>query len=187
MSERVSRTILLCEDALHERLVKAYLRECDLPTQQPYLLSKVASRMAKGGNIGWVLQRFPPELHACRRRSKKARTLLICMADADEFPVSDRRQHFNTRLKEEGYEEFAVDDPLLALLIPRRHVETWIRSLLGEKMTEEEDCKSGLKLDKEQLRRAASTLREWARPGAKPGPTCVPSLEAALAAWRAIG
>jgi hypothetical protein len=186
MSDRVSQTVLLCEDQLHERIVKAYMKECGLPTHAPYVRPHVASQEQQGGNDAWVLNQFPIQVRACRQRQKKATTLLIVVIDADRFTVVDRRRQLNDRLKEAGYEELSVDDPVV-LLIPRRHGETWICSLLGETVTEDEDCKDWENPSKEEIRQAARTAYEWARPNATPGPTCVPSLQVALPEWRKIG
>jgi hypothetical protein len=80
----------------------------------------------------------------------------------------------------------AANDPVV-LLIPRRHVETWICSLRGEGVTEDGDCKDWDKPTKDQIRQAADTAYQWARPNAIYGPTCVPSLKTALPEWRKIG
>lgn len=95
MSERVSHTVLLCEDELQARLVRSYLRRCGVTAEPPYVREKIASRTVHGGNVGWVLTEFPRELHACRQRNKRARTLLIIVIDADEFEVAQLRRELN--------------------------------------------------------------------------------------------
>jgi hypothetical protein len=186
MSDRASQIILLCEDELHERLVKAYMKECGLETQEPCVRSLVASRLVQGGNVDWVLREFPGQVQACRQRQKRAKTLLVVMADADKYTVQQRLQHFNDRLQQQGAEPLGAEDPII-LLIPRRHGETWLASLLGKIVTEEEDCKGWNKPTKDEIRQAASTAYQWARPNAKPGATCVSSLKQALADWHRIG
>jgi hypothetical protein len=187
MSDRVSQTILLCEDDEHERLIKAYLKRCGLRFQSPNVKSLVACREQQGGNDAWVLNRFPKELHACRQRQKrKGKTLLIVLIDADKYSVDDRRRQLLERAKSAGLEQFAENEPV-ALLIPKRHIETWIRALLSETVTEEQDCKTWHVPTREEIRQAAQTLYEWSRPKATPGPSCVQSLRAALPEWRKIG
>ncbi len=186
MSERVSQTILLCEDELQERLAKAYVKKCGLPYQPPYLKALVASREQQGGNDSWVLNQFPRQLHACRQRQKKARTLLIVLIDADKHSVEDRRRQLMDRLTSAGFEAFGQTEPAV-LLIPKRHIETWIRALLGEQVTEEQDCKTWQDAKKEEIRRAADAVFAWSRANATPGQTCVPSLKTALAEWKKIG
>src|SRR5947207_2438623 len=104
MSDRVSQTILLCEDGVQERLTKAYLKGRGLPSQSPEVRSIVASREGGGSADAWVLTRFPTELDACRKRSKKAKTLLIALLDADNHTVENRRHQFFERVKSAGYE-----------------------------------------------------------------------------------
>ncbi len=186
MSDRVSQFVLLCEDVTHEQLAKAYLKKCRYENLGRLVRPRVASREQHGGNVGWVLNEFPKELHACRQRQKKSNTLLIVLVDADTFTVADRRRQLLERLKAAGYEGFGEKEPAV-LLIPKRHVETWICALLGDSVSEEEDCKSRDKSKKQDIRQAAETLFNWSRAKATPGPTCVSSLKTALPEWRKIG
>jgi hypothetical protein len=184
VSSRASRIILLCEDEAHQRLAVAYMNRCGIHRRD--VIDVVASRQKQGGNVGWVLDEFSRQLQACRQRHKaKANTLLVVVVDADTYTVDERRREFNDRLKQARQDELRADDPV-ALLVPRRHVETWIRSLLGRSVTEDEDCKGSSKPSKEDIRQAADTLHEWARENATPGATCVPSLSAAFPEWRKI-
>src|SRR5436190_113502 len=112
MSRRVSQTVLLCEDEAHERIVKAFMKEC-------------------------------------------------------------------------GLEEFGQEEPAV-LLIPKRHIETWIDVLLGKVVTEDENCKTHDRRSKEEIRKAAQALFAWSRPNATPDRNCVDSLKAALSEWRKI-
>jgi hypothetical protein len=177
---------LLCEDDAHRRLAVAYMKRCGIRTER-VVVEQVASRQRHGGNIGWVLDEFPRQLRACRQRHKtKADTQLIVMVDADTLDADERRRQLDERLTREGYDKLAGSDPVV-LLIPRRHVETWIRSLLGQQVSEDDDCKGWDKPTKDEIRQAAQTAYGWARDNPKPGPTCVPSLRAALPEWRKIG
>ncbi len=188
MSDRVSVTILLCEDKPQERLAIAFLKKCGRPTTAPQLRSIVASRQAPGGNDRWVLRQFPGELHACRQRSKKARTQIVVLIDADASTVEDRRKELDVQLKEAGHEPLNDQDEGTVVLVPRRHVETWLGCLLGESVTEEEDCKKRIKsLGQEEYNSAGGVLHDWSRPNAISGSTCVPSLCRSFPEWRKIG
>jgi len=184
MSEVVSQFVLLCEDQMHERMVRAYMRICGYESLERRIVRLVASEMTSGGNSGWVLDEFPKQLNACRKR--QAKTLLIVLLDVDTFTVEDRRRQLNERLKASEFEPLRSDDPL-SLLLPKRHVETWIRSLNGEEVSEEDDCKAHRAPDKKVVRDAARILYEWSRTTAVVGDTCVPSLRESLAEWRKIG
>ncbi len=187
MSDRVSKAVLLCEDPEHQRLMLAFLKKCGVPNPGRMLRPIVASKMREGGNVGWVIERFPDQFRAVRQRQRsRANSLLIVMIDADECSVEERKRELNRRAEEAGLDPIKPDDPL-ALIIPKRHIETWIRSLLGDSVTEDVDCKTNKTISKEQLRIAADQLYEWSRPNAIAGPNCVPSLTRALADWRRIG
>lgn len=184
MSERVSMFILLCEDEEHRRLAVEYMKRCQIKTDR--VRAEVASEKQKGNASQWVLREFPRLLHACRQRAKHTRTLLIVLIDADQWKVQQRRQHLMDELKKSGRETLVADDPI-ALLIPRWHVETWICALLGETVSEDEDCKDWEKPTRTKIQKAAHTAYDWAREKATPGATCVPSLKVALPEWRKIG
>jgi hypothetical protein len=66
-------------------------------------------------------------------------------------------------------------DELIIVLIPKRHVETWIRALLGDEVNEENDYKKPEPTPKE-IAQAGGTLFAWTRRHASPGATCPPSL-----------
>lgn len=183
MSNRASQIILLCEDEEQERLAKQYMRQCDLDTERR-VVSKVASR--SGGNDSWVLNEFSKELDACRKRNTRTKTLLVVMIDADKFTVEDRSQQLSKRVKSAELEEISNNDPL-ALLIPKRNIETWICALLGETVDEQTDYKKKKKPTRDDFRKAAQMLYQWTRPKAALGKTCVPSLAAALPEWKKIG
>jgi hypothetical protein len=94
VSDRVSETILLCEDDPQEQMVRQYLKRCGARTQEPSLRVRNASNEVHGGNVGWVLREFPYELKVCRKRhATNAKTQLIVVIDADEKSVAERRGH----------------------------------------------------------------------------------------------
>jgi hypothetical protein len=171
---------------VHKSLVVAYLNSCGVKGLHRILTTKVASELSAGGNIGFVLDEFPKELRAFRSRQKKAESLLILMIDADQGEVDDRRKVLNERARQASLEPIQKDESV-ALLIPKRHIETWICALLGDTVTEVDDCKRNRPPTKEQVRQAAEQLYEWSRPNATPGSSCVPSLFVALPVWQLIG
>jgi hypothetical protein len=185
MSSRVSKAVLLCEDQEHERLVIAFLKQCGVRSPGRILRSRVASKLKAGGNVGWVLDEFANELRTFRNRQKKAESLLIVVIDADNASVEDRRRELNERAQRAGIDTIGPDE--IAVLIPNRHIETWIRALLGDVVSEHDDCKTNKAPTKEELRKAAARLFEWSRPHAAIGSSCVPSLSMALPTWQMIG
>jgi hypothetical protein len=127
-----------------------------------------------------VLREFPKELEACRRRHvTHANTRLIVVIDADQFEVGERRSHLDRATQR------SATDPVV-LLIPKRHIETWVRAALGQVVNETDDYKFP-ELKRPQFRAAAEQIYSWARDNPKPGPTCVPSLKQAMPDWKEIG
>ncbi len=108
-----------------------------------------------------------------------ARTLLIVVADADDYSVAERRSQLDGSIG-------VSDTDLLVVLIPRRHIETWIRAALGHEVNETDDYKHPT-IKRDHIRAAANQIHGWARDNPEPGPTCVDSLRASLTQWREIG
>ena len=77
------------------------------------------------------------------------------------------------------------DDEPITLLIPKRHVETWICALLGNEVDEVKSYKNPAPTSN-QIRDSALRLYQWTRPNAAPGPTSPPSLTASLSEWRKV-
>jgi len=180
VKDRISKTTLLCEDDGHAMLVRSYWKLCKQSVTSSPLEVKNASRIVRGGNIGWVLDQFPKELEAARsRHSARANTLLIVVADADDLSVAMREHNLCDR------EAYTDSDPLV-VLIPKRHIETWVCSAIGGLVGENEDCKRH-HLTKADFREAAKRIHDWARNDPSDDSTCVPSLRVALSRWKRIG
>jgi hypothetical protein len=168
--------VLLCEDDPQEQIVRRYLERCGLRTLPPTLRVRNASREVYGGNVGWVLREFPKEMEACRNRhAAHAKTLLIVVVDADQGTVADRRAQL----------EMKSSDPIVAL-IPKRHIETWIRAALGDAVNESDSYKNPAPT-KAEIKSAADQIHGWARSVPAPGATCVDSLRESLPAFRTLG
>lgn len=171
--------VLLCEDDPQEQLVRSYLKKSGLNTEPPGFFPRNASREVHGGNVGWVLREFPRELEACRwRHSRHANTLLIVVIDADDNTVAERRGDLNQR------SQMSAADPI-AVLIPKRHIETWIRAALGRQVNENDSYKNP-EPKKSEIRAAGNEIHGWARNNPIPGPTCVDSLRVSFPEWRKI-
>ena len=115
---------------------------------------------------------------------KGASALLVVMVDADRETTRQRTLLLSDALRTAGMDGRREDEPIV-LLIPKRHVETWIRALLGDHVNEVDDYTRRTPTAKE-IKDAAAKLHEWTRPGAIPGPTSPLSLTASLPEWRKI-
>ena len=157
-----------------------YLKECGLNTEPPMFFPRNASRLVHVENVGWVLREFPQELVACRQRHKaNANTLLIVVVDADDYTVEQRRNELHQNNQMSGA------DPVV-ILIPKRHIETWIRAALGQMVNENDNYKKP-EPKKKEVRQAAGQIHGWVRDNPIPGPTCTESLKVSFPEWRKIG
>jgi hypothetical protein len=106
------------------------------------------------------------------------------MIDADREPTEKRVTRLAESLRAAGRSTRTPHEPI-AVLIPKRHVETWIRALLGNSVDEATDYTSP-KPTANQLKSAAESLHQWARPGTAAGRTSPFSLTASFPDWRKI-
>jgi hypothetical protein len=181
----VSQTVLLCEDRPQASLVRSYMHCCGLNTNEPWFISRIASELAQGGNVRWVLREFPRQLQACRQRHARARTLMIVMVDANSASVDERHRELNSALEGAGFTPMDSSDPT-AILIPKRHIETWIRAASGDAVNEADDYKYP-SLTREGVRQAAQRIHGWAHDNPAADDRCVSSLKMAFPEWRKIG
>ncbi len=143
----------------------------------------VASREQQGGNCRWVLDRFPIELHACRKRH--AKTQLIVVIDADFMTVDERLTELKEKVGEAKLEKLEPSEPVV-FLIPKRNIETWILALNEEEVFEDEDYKKKSKAtDRSVINSAAAKLHDLILNKA-PDHNCIASLRSSLPEWQKI-
>jgi hypothetical protein len=178
-----------------QNLVFRYLERCN--PRIAYRDCRFESAATKSGGSGeqFVRNRYPAEVKEHRRRlGNGASALLAVMLDADMETTQRRAKQLADALGDAGkacppkekhhYRPPGVDDPIV-VLIPKRHVETWIRALLGNQVDEVTDYTRPTPSPK-QIKDAAAELHHWTRPGANPGPTSPASLNASIPEWRKI-
>ena len=183
MPERIARKVVLTEDMEQQKLVRKYLEKCGHNLRECEFLPR--RKWPGGSGEQNVRHEFPVQVRACRSTTgKKASALLVVMIDADRKTTNERGQQLSKAL-EDADEDPLGHDELIVVLIPRRHVETWIRALLGTKVDEEADYKNP-KPTGSEIQQAAVTLYEWTRPNAQPGETSPASLTASIPEWRKI-
>lgn len=184
MSERIANIIILSEDDEHQNLVRRYLQRVGHNDRSFRFVALPGNRQC---GSQYVREQFPQQVHECRGTlGKRASCLLIVIADADNLTVARREQTLREQLQEAGQSAITQEEPIV-ILIPKWQVETWIKCLLGEMVSEDDPHTDHPPVTPEHIRQAAVRTFEWARPQAQVGPTCVPSLQAALPRWRRIG
>ncbi|MDM8549712.1 hypothetical protein QUF72_06535 [Desulfobacterales bacterium HSG2] len=154
MSLRRVKIVLLCEDSQHEAFVRRFLKGMGWNTRE----MRVEKSPSKEGSAEqWVRENFPRELKIYRQRRQKAASALIAMIDADNKEVQERIDEFKTACNLQQM-PFRTDDEEVALVVPRRNIETWIYFLDGNKVNEQEVYP---KLDRE--RRCKSAVKNLVR------------------------
>jgi len=183
MTERIANKIILAEDAEQQNLVRRYLERCGHGAG--IRLAPPAAKGPGGSGEKYVRDEYPRQVRACRSSlGKRASTLLVVIVDADMETTQRRASQLSDALNTASMDERVADEPIV-VLIPKRHVETWIRALLGSQVDEVTDYKNPRPAPPE-IRQAAEELHQWTRPNAVPGNTSPPSLTAALSEWKRI-
>lgn len=134
------RARLLCEDKLHQVFVRRLLKRLEFrvfPVDLP------------GGNEGaaeqYVREKFPREVSRWRAKSHQQNLALVAVIDADNCAVNERKGQLDSQLQEQGM-TVREGEERIAILVPKRTIETWIASLRGQSVDEQTDYKHALGL-----------------------------------------
>jgi hypothetical protein len=173
-----SLVIVVVEDGLHKQLVNRYLKKRGL--EQHAIRIEIST---SGDASAWVRKRFAKEVRAYR--SRKAKTALIVVIDADTGTVQERWRQLDQALKDAGIPPIDFDKEQIARLVPKRNIETWILCLNGQTVDEKTDYKKGNDWSKAILQ-AAETLYSWTQTSAEPPQHCVDSLRRGVGELRRL-
>ena len=188
MPDRIANIVILVEDVEQQNLVFRYLERCNPRISYRDCRFETAATRSGGSGEHFVRKRYPVEVKEQRRRvGKGASALLAVMLDADTETTQWRTAQLADALQAVGTYARGNDEPII-VLIPKRHVETWIRALLGEHADELTDYTKApfLPPTSNDIKTAAAELYGWTRPGASAGVTSPPSLTASLPEWQKI-
>lgn len=143
MSARRVKIVLLCEDSQHEAFTRRFLQGMGWNTRE---LRVEKSPSAGGSAEQWVRERFAAEIRVYRQRRQRAASALIAMIDADLKDVQDRIKEFEDRCKSMEI-AFRSNNEAVAIVVPKRNIETWIHYLNGGLVNEKDEYP---KLDQER-------------------------------------
>lgn len=157
MPDRVANVIVLVEDREQEVLVRRFLQLWWGARYVPGKIRVEPLPAGRGAGEQHVRKNYPKQVQACRSRiGKRTSCLLIVMIDADSVTVDERGRQLSDELRTAGLAARGEADTI-ALLIPKRHVETWIRALLGSAVSEIGDYKRPAP-SPEEIKAAARSL-----------------------------
>jgi hypothetical protein len=132
MSVRRVKIVLLCEDSQQEAFVRRFLEHSGWNTRE---IRVEKSPKAGGSAEQFVRNRFPAELTSFRRRNQRAASALITVIDADLKSVQERVNELETECNSQNVEFRTYREPV-AIVIPKRNIETWIHYLDREQVDE---------------------------------------------------
>src|SRR5688500_16618310 len=92
----------------------------------------------QGSGEQYVLRQYPVEVRAVRRTNqfRPVGVSLVTVIDADTYTVLQRHEELDRRLDASNQERRHADEKL-AILVPKRNIETWIHHLRGVLVDEE--------------------------------------------------
>lgn len=183
MPERIANKIILAEDREQQNLVYRYLEQCGHGVGVRF--EPLPAKGPGGSGEKYVRDQYPRQVQACRSSlGRRASALLIAIIDADIETTQHRATQLSDALKAADMPGRDDRKPII-VLIPKRHVETWIRALLGGQVDEVQDYKNP-KPTAHHIAEAAKTLHRWTRPNTAAGPTSPPSLTESILEWQKI-
>jgi len=171
-----SVVVVIVEDDHHKMLIYRYLRSRGLSSHQ---ITTKLSPSGQGSAEQWIRTVYATEVRAYRIRHAKATsaqaTGLIVMIDADIGTVQNRLKQFMHALEESGVPKVEHVERI-ALLVPKRNVETWILRLTDCAVNEETNYKRTRHDWHELIPRASEQLSQWTRPNTALPEDCIDSL-----------
>lgn len=168
--------MLLCEDQQHAAFVRRFLAASGLEVRT------VRERICPAGaGDAWVTAEFPGELRWYRRSG--ASTILIVMLDADVRSVDDRHRQLEQACRDAGVEPRRPDERV-AIIVPKRNVETWLAWLTGTAV-DEDATYAKLRHERDCDPQAKALARMCRSSGLRDGAPA--SLERACEEWRNHG
>lgn len=134
MARRYSQAVILCEDRQQDSFIRRFLLKRGFTRHQ--LRSEICPKGKQAGEQ-YVRECYPGELTACRRRAAKAATALIVVIDADTAAVQEIVRRLEDACSAADVEKRTARDRV-AILVPKRNIETWINYLDGVDVDEEQ-------------------------------------------------
>jgi hypothetical protein len=128
----------------------------------------------RGSGEQSVRERYPNELRAHRTRAASTKTALVVHLDADTESVSDHHTQLSEALTKAGLAERRPEEAV-ALLVPKRAIETWIHFFLDKKPVDEETSYPRYRGEEAACGPAAESFAEHVQKKTEP-PAAPPSL-----------
>lgn len=155
MTKRQVEVTILCEDIQQQVFARRFLINCGFHPRKIRLLP-----LPQGKKSGeqYVRQKYPAEVKAYRSKSSYRSVCLVVLIDADTKTVDERLRQLDKALEEASQTKRLLTEKI-AVLVPKRNIDTWIFYLKGEvvdeekiypKLIKESDCEPLIKILSDQ-------------------------------------
>ncbi len=124
MTGRV-RVRVLCEDTQHATFAHRVLKGLKV---QAHDIRIIKNPGGEGAGEQFVRERYSQELEAHRVAKARRRAVLLVVIDADTRTVAATKQQLAEAL-EAGGQPARGPEEAVAILVPRRNIETWLHAL----------------------------------------------------------
>ncbi len=132
MSRRNVSVVIVCEDTQQSAFIRRYLERRDY---EPRRMRVLPNPGGTGSGEQFVRQTLIREVKSYRQKASfgQGGIALIGMIDADNFSVEQRIEQINGALEAEGLDRIQPTEKI-ALFVPERNIETWLRYANGEEI-----------------------------------------------------
>ncbi len=170
---RAAMVFILGEDKnkRQQNLIRKYLKKRGFSDRQ---IRDLPCPVGETPGITFVLSRYSSEVHDLRA-APYSRGLIVAI-DADEESVETRKAQLNARLSEAGEPARGEQEPI-AIVVPKRNVETWVWYLDGNAVDESTDYKRTSVRDNHDMAHAKRAFAEFIVSGQATSKECPPSLQ----------
>lgn len=135
MSRRKVTLVIVCEDVQQGAFARRYFEKRGFHSRKIRIIQNPPGRSS---GEQFVRQQLIEEIRRHRqRRSSQDGLALVAIIDADTETVSARVKQINSALMQEGLDSIQPDERI-AVFIPKRNIETWLRYAQGELVNEEQ-------------------------------------------------
>lgn len=134
MSRRKVNLVVVCEDVQQGTFARRYLTRRGF---EPRKIQVRPNPAGKGSGEQFVRRGLIKEVREYRRRIGYQKGIaLIAVIDADKMSVQQRLEQINSDLEQNGLDRIGEDERI-AVFIPKRNIETWIRFANGDDVDED--------------------------------------------------
>jgi hypothetical protein len=133
MGSRRVQVVIRAEDRQHDVFLRRFLKAIDKADGRQ--IRTVPFPAGRGSGEQFVRENYPDQLRAHRSKANHMALQLFVVTDADVLSVEQRRQQLSAPLVAAGL-PLPTEGEAVAILIPRRNIETWIYYLDGQSVDE---------------------------------------------------